>query len=163
MITLQVEPYASARDDALIKMHYDEIALNKDEKPLNPDWARYEQMEAAGNLVCFTARDDGRMVGYSVFLLSWHLHYNTVRVAANDVLYLHPDYRKGMIGIRLIKYSEAELGKYGADWITFHVKFNKIPDDRKDFSPILHRMGYSDEEKMVGKMIRRTLWQQAQQ
>lgn len=147
MITYQSESYFTARDDGLIQMHYDEIALHKEAIPLAPDWHRYDLMDAAQDLACITARDDGKMIGYSVFFLQNHIHYMTTRMASNDVLYLHPDYRKGRIGIKLIQHSEKHLQWLGVKKIVWHIK------TANDFSPILKRMGYGNEEVVMGKIL----------
>jgi len=55
---------------ALIELHWEQIALNKDEIKLNPDWDQYEAAEAQGVLKVFTARDEGVLVGYFVVLVS---------------------------------------------------------------------------------------------
>lgn len=153
MITYQVESYLTARDDDLIRMHYEEIALHQDDIPLNPDWNRYDLMDATGDLLCMTARDDGKLIGYSVFILSWHLHYNSTRMASNDVLFLHPNYRRGRHGLGLILFCEQELQKHRVQKIVWHIKFSQKEGDRRDFSPILYRLGYQNEDKIVGKML----------
>jgi len=149
MLSLATETLARVRADAepLLRQHYEEIALYKERVPLAPDWGRYEHLEATRSLPIYTARRDGRLIGYSVFLLSYHLHYVHTLVAANDILYLDPEHRKGTTGIKLIKYSEAELKKLGVDRILWHVKFDH------DFRKILHRLGYRDEEAIVGKLV----------
>jgi GNAT superfamily N-acetyltransferase len=149
MLSYQTETLFGVVHDIqdLIKLHYDEIALHKDRIPLAPDWDRYRALEDAGQLVVFTVRDGELLVGYSVFFLSWHLHYKTTRMAMNDVLFLHKDYRKGTTGIKLIKHSEQELREMDVDKVIWHVKFNN------DFRPILNRLGYCDEEAIVAKML----------
>lgn len=148
MITYQVESYRTSRDDELIEMHYQEIAPDKDHIPLDPDWALYDALENSGNLVCFTARDDGKMIGYSVFILRYHLHYRTTKFAANDVIYVHPDYRKGTsVGRELIKRSMQELKEYGVTKVQWHVKLYQ------DWSPILRRMGCVNEEILCSKIL----------
>lgn len=154
----QTESIETARNDSLILDHYKEIALNQDQIPLDPDWERYNQAEVSGNLLCCTVRDgetvkDSPVIGYSVFFLTWHIHYNTTRIATNDVLYLDKKYRNGGTGIKLIKYSEEQLKVYGVDKVIWHIKFNKKDGDRKDFSPILERLGYEEEEKILTKFI----------
>ena len=147
MITYQSESYFTARDDGLIQMHYDEIALHKEVIPLDPDWNRYDLLEAAQDLACITARDDGKMIGYSVFFLQNHIHYKSTRMAFNDVLYLHPDYRKGRTGIKLIQHSEDHLKWLGIKKVVWHIK------KANDFSPILQRMGYGSEEVVMAKIL----------
>lgn len=155
MVTFQTESWRGCRDgdDHVLKRHYEEIAHNKQDIKLDPDWARYDAMEQAGNLIAYTARDEGKLVGYSVFFVNYHIHYNSTLVGQNDVLYLLPEYRKGMTGIRLIKYSIAQLEARGVDKIHWHVKFDH------DFRVILERLGFVSEEVIVSKVIRRNLWQ----
>jgi len=145
---LQQEILYMVMDEAeyLLKMHYQELTLNKEHVMLAPDWERYADLEKQGNLIIFTARDEGRLVGYSAFFINSHIHYKNNLFAINDVLFLHPDYRNNSCGARLIKYSDQELSKLGKVKILWHVKVSR------DFRPILHRLGYVDEEIICGKM-----------
>lgn len=133
--------------EPLLQLHYEELTLSKDRVKLDPDWERYANMEHAGSFHVFTARDDGRLIGYSAFFLAKHIHYRSLVVANNDVLYLHPDYRCGMTGIRLIRSSETGMKALGAAKITWHAKYSN------DLKQILIRMGYADEEAILGKML----------
>jgi GNAT superfamily N-acetyltransferase len=136
-----------AEVEPLLRLHYDELTLNKDRVKLDPDWERYANLEHAGGFHVLTARDGDRLVGYSAFFLNTHIHYRDLRVANNDVLYLHPECRKGMTGIRLIKFSEGWMKALGADKITWHAKYSN------DLKQILVRLGYADEEAIMGKML----------
>lgn len=150
MITFQREILYDVMDDAapLLEMHYQELTLNKERIVLAPIWERYAALEAAGLLVLFTARDEGALIGYSAFFVQSHIHYADTLVASNDVLFLHPDARKKpTVGIRLIKFSERELKTLGVNKITWHAKFSN------ELRSILNRMGYADEEVVVGKII----------
>ena len=79
MITYQQEFLESVRDDAqpLLEAHWQEIALNKDIVPLDPDWDAYEQLEEEGKLFIFTARDGGQLAGYFVVIVAPHIHYKS--------------------------------------------------------------------------------------
>jgi hypothetical protein len=68
-------------------------------------------------------------------------------VATNDVLFLIKRVRTGTTGIKLIKYSEQRMKELGATKMTWHIKH------ANDIRPILHRMGYVDEDIIVGKML----------
>jgi GNAT superfamily N-acetyltransferase len=151
------EPYFSFISDAddLLRMHYQELTLDKHLVQLAPMHERYAKLEAAGKLEVYTARHDGALVGYSLFVVDRHIHYRDLLVASNDVLYLHPEYRRGMAGIKLIRYSEEMLAERGVDKVFWHIKFNREPGDKKDFRAIMHRMGYGDEEVVVGKILKR--------
>lgn len=139
----------------LLQAHYDELTLNKDSVQLDPDWVRYAAMEEAGKFFVFTARVDGVLVGYSAFFVDQHLHYSDLRVGHNDVLYVTPPMRRAGVGLDLILYSEDQLELLEVQKIVWHVKFDKFVNGvrhQHDFRPLLHRLGYSDEETVVGKI-----------
>jgi len=146
---LQKELLITIKDELqlLLVDHYEELTLNKHKVKLNPDWNRYFELERQGKLHLFTLRDQTELVGYSVFFLDTHIHYKDLMVATNDIIYLKKSDRLGTSGIRLIKYSEQQMKLLGADKITWHVKLSQ------DFRPILHRMGYMDEDIIVGKIL----------
>jgi hypothetical protein len=151
MVNFAVEQYSEQLVEdikPLLDEHYKEVALHKESIPLDPDWSRYKMLADKGLLFVVTARDDNKLVGYSVFFITQHMHYNSTKMASNDVLYLSPEYRKGMAGIRLIKISEIELKKLGVTKVLWHIKFHK------DFRNILYRMGYLDEDAIVGKILK---------
>jgi len=151
MDTIAVEPYSDqlvSEIEPLIQLHYDEIALNKEYIPLDPDWDAYKKLADSGNLLIVAARRDGNLVGYAVFFLMQHIHYKSTKIANNDILYLHPDYRQGRLGIRLIKDSETACRFRGVNKILWHIKF------AKDFRTIFYRLGYADEDAIVGKILR---------
>jgi GNAT superfamily N-acetyltransferase len=130
----------------LLDLHYRELCLHQDVIKLDPMWPEYALLEQLERFVVFTARDEGRLVGYSAFFLNRHMHYGGFTVAQNDVLFLHPAARRGTTGLRLIDWTEQMLWDLAADKITYHIKF------ALDWRPILHRRGYADEEVMVAKM-----------
>ena len=156
MIHIARESIRTCLDEAkpLLAKHWREVALYQDDVPLDPDFDRYLRCDADGTMLTLTARDDGRLIGYSVFILFQHIHYRSCLVATNDVLFLDRDYRSGTTaGIRLLRESEAELSRErdrrGAEQIrvVWHVK------PKNDWSPILARLGYMQEEIIMGKLI----------
>lgn len=149
MIAIQKESLGDVRAEIapLLEMHYQELTCHKEAIKLAPMWGQYEAIEKAGKLAVFTARESGDLVGYAAFFVAPHLHYADTLCATNDVLFLHPLYRRGATGIRLIRYCEDELKKAGVGKLTWHIKHSL------DWSPILMRMGYASEEVMVGKIL----------
>lgn len=136
--------------EPLLRLHYDELTHHKELIKLDPDWEQYAELEHAGRFHIFTARDDGGLVGYSAFfLIPRHIHYKGLVVAQNDVLYLHPDMRNGMPGIRLIKNSHNGMKALGGQKILWHCKHSN------NLKQILLRLfpEYRDEESMVGGML----------
>ena len=149
-VTFAVESFDKVRMDIqpLLVEHYREVALYQESVLLAPDWERYERASAAGMLAVFTARKDTQLIGYSVFILTTLLHYQHTTSATNDILFLSKEHRKGLTGFKLIKFSEAELRKLKVQRILWHVKTDH------DFRAMLHRLGYVDEEIVVGKLIK---------
>lgn len=149
MITFQHECFTELIDEIskLLDEHYNELTLNKDVVKLHPRWDKYISLEQSDRYVFLTAREDGNIIGYSGFIVDHHLHYAGILVASNDILFLKDTHRLGMTGIKLIKYSEEQLKLIGVNKITWHVKLSR------DFRPILYRMGYADEDVIVGKML----------
>lgn len=134
----------------LLRDHYAELAKNQESIALNPDWARYAQIEASGALRVFTARDDGALVGYSVFFISVHPHYADVVLASNDVLFLKKSHRTGRAGLRLIAFSERELGaefstkKVSVAW---HAKLGTA------LEAILRKTGYGVQDIVFTRLL----------
>ncbi len=131
----------------LLELHYAELTLHKDVIKLDPRWDDYILLERMDRLAIFTARDEGRLVGYSAFFVNRHMHYSDLVTAQNDVLYLHPDSRRGTTGLRFIDFVEAPLRDMGVRKLVYHIKFSL------DWRPILHRRGYADEEVMCAKLL----------
>lgn len=104
----------------------------------------YAALEQAGGVVAFGAFDGEEMVGYSVAILGPHLHYSYL-YAHHDALYVRPDHRKGSLGLRLIRATEAESKMRGAVCVTWHVKPNS------KLESILNRTGYTVEETVYRK------------
>ena len=132
----------------LLDLHYAELTLDKHVIKLAPNWDKYRQLNNEKKLLIVCAFELDKLVGYSVFFLDQHIQYENNIFARNDVIFLHPEYRQGMTGIKLIKYSELVLEELGVSKIIWHVKYSK------DFRKILHRMGYQDEEVVVSRALK---------
>lgn len=131
----------------LIEQHWEEIALNKDKIKLNPNWDAYKQLEGIGAFRIFTARDEGKLVGYFAVFVEPNLHYQDHLFARNDVIFLQKEYRKGFCGTRLIKFAEKCLKEDGVSVLMINTKTHK------DFSPVLERLGFSKTEIIHTKYI----------
>jgi GNAT superfamily N-acetyltransferase len=149
MITYQQEFLSQVDREArpLLEKHWQDIALNKDKIKLNPDWDAYYLKEEMNQLKIFTARNSGVLVGYFVVFTGNHLHYKDHIFATNDIIYMHPDHRKGFVGIKLIKFAEKCLKEDNISVLHINTKFHK------DFSKVLERLGFAPVEAVYGKFI----------
>lgn len=149
MITYQTESFAGCIDEAmpLLEMHWQEIALNRDTVPLAPDMDVYRQLDKDGSMHITTARADGALVGYAAFLIMTHLHYTSLTVADGDIYWLAPEYRKGLVGPKMLMAAEKALGERGVNVITNKVKI------AHDVGVLFERMGFDAIERVYAKRI----------
>ena len=135
--TFQVEDFAKAFAEAteLTRRHYDEIAKNKDVMVLDPDRDFYAA--AKDTLLLVTARHEGALAGYFLWVLIQHPHYRTVRLADEDLHFLAPEYRQGMTGYRLMKAARDAAIARGAKLLMMR---EKIGHERPG---VLRRLGFA--------------------
>jgi glycosyltransferase involved in cell wall biosynthesis len=137
MITFQQEAPSPFADEAmeLFKKHYEEIAERQDVIELDPNIERYNLLHRTKALEIHTARDNGKLIGYSLWVVVNHLHYKKSITASSDVLYISPEYRKGMLGYKFIKWTTEEIKKRNPQRILFHMK------PFLDYGKIVERLG----------------------
>lgn len=121
--------------EPLLQMHFAEIAHYQD-IPLDPDMDLYRGVEKAGGLRIFTARDEGRLVGYGVFFVRRAAHYRSSLQAVQDILFVLPEKRGSTVGPRLITHCDNALRTEGVQVVYHHVK------EAHDFGSLLKRLGY---------------------
>lgn len=147
---IQQEAYSDALIAEMKPMLYEhwlEVATFKDRIPLDPDYPAYQMLDGAGKVLCLTARIEGVLVGYSVFLLRRSSHYKSTSAALNDVIYVHPRCRRGSLGLRLIRETESRLKAMGVVKITWHAK------PQTQLADLLVRLGYVLDELMLAKVL----------
>jgi DNA-binding Lrp family transcriptional regulator len=147
-VAFNLETLAQAKPDGepLLRRHWAEIAHYQD-IPYAPRWEVYETLERAGILRIYTARLDGDLIGYAVYALGYNMHYGSSLEATEDVLFLVPEQRKGRVGLKLIKFTDALLKVEGVQLVKRHVKF------AHDHGRILQRMGYEAIDAIYGKRL----------
>lgn len=144
MIKFQVERFRDVFTEAipLLHAHYDEIATNKESKPLDPDLDRYHMLEDNGMLRIYTARDDGKLVGYFVSMVMPHLHYSSTIYAMNDILYVDPAYRGTTLAYRMFKGAIKDLKENSNTTVMMiHMKV------KHQFRGLLTKLGFEQTEE----------------
>lgn len=141
------ESMANVKPDIkpLIEKHWAETEPNQDTISLNPDWVEYARLDAAGILHIFTARDEGRLIGYCVVMISRSVHHKEHIFASTDVIYVHPKYRQGSTGSDLIKFAEKHCKDGGVSLMTLNMK-TEFPFDK-----LMLRMGFNLIERVYHK------------
>lgn len=124
-ISFKRESFSAVYPEAkpLLALHHQEIAYYQD-IPLAVDEAGYQALDEAGKLRVYTARNvDGKLVGYAAYIVGPNAHYMTSGVQAKqDVLFVHPDYRGGRVGLRFVDCIEDALRIDGVQVVYNHSK-----------------------------------------
>ena len=132
----------------LLERHRAEVAPYAD-WVLAPDRDLYERIENAGNLRVFTVRVAGALVGYCILTVGTNPHYTAVRMAHQDVLFLLPEFRRGGVGIALLRTVERDLRAEGVQCIAQRTKA------RRDLhlGPLFARLGYAEMDQVWLKRL----------
>jgi len=149
MITAQIESFSECLPELmpLLPLHYEELALNKDEVPLDPQYDIYIARENMGELLFVTLRENGILIGYYIGFVAPGLHYKTCLTCTTDIFYVHPEQRGKKGGLDLFKTVENELKRRGVD--RWFVGF-KCHLDASGFFEIL---GFDRIEVYYSKMV----------
>ena len=151
LLTLQRERLADAWPDMqpLLARHFAEL-MPEAADHIAPNRALYDRMESVGALYLYTMRtSDGALVGYVAFCVGPDTHRVHRLCASQIVLYLAPQYRRGMQGVRLIRYADQQLAAAGVDAVTHYVK------PARDYSAILRRLGYREKSTSYIRELRK--------
>lgn len=119
----------------LLKEHHKEIP-GVESVPFDPDYEMYFRLEKSGILRVFTLRDGPTLCGYQVFMVIKHPHSKDSLQANQDILYLKPAVRKGLLGYRFVKWCSEQLRNENVKVIYQHISA------RNDFGHLLERMGF---------------------
>jgi GNAT superfamily N-acetyltransferase len=121
LISYQSEALADCLDEMkafLLQAHWEELALDKDKVPLDPNYDEYLKLDELKRLIVITVRDRGTMIGYFLGFVGPALHYKSCFECAMDIFYIKPEYRKQGVGKGLFNYVEFTLKKMGVQrWI----------------------------------------------
>lgn len=150
MITFSVETLDQCLPEIepLLQGHFEEVGANRAQLGYpNMDKSTYYAVEARGGLHIVVARSLGAIVGYYVAFVNVHLHYAHSLTALTDVYYIHPDHRKGSVGIKLFKEAERTLKARGVQRIFSGTKKSK------DMSKLFEFLGWTHNENLFVKWI----------
>jgi GNAT superfamily N-acetyltransferase len=127
MLTVQVESLTDRLEEMkpLFPQHWEELALNKDKVPLDPQYDIYLRRDAAGEVLFVTVREDGELVGYFVGFVAPGLHYRTCLTLTMDIFYVHPDHRGQAGGLKLFREVHREARRRGVQRAFYGSKNHK--------------------------------------
>ena len=149
MITFCVERLHDELDNLkkFFPLHWEELALNKDSIPLDPQYDVYLTREDRGEVMFICARENGEIVGYFVGFVAPGLHYKTCLTLTMDIFWIHPSKRGGRAGINLFKFVEQEAKNRGVQRMFMGSKMHK------DVGWLFEKLGYTEVERYYSKMV----------
>ena len=131
----------------LLTFHWNELANNKDIRPLDVDFDTYVKLSEIGSLRLFTVRNDGVLVGYASFMLANNPHYKTWKYATCDVYYLDPRFRLSGIGTTMFEEIQSWLKSLGVKSVTVQDKINHSHEE------FFLRLGFNLVERTYEKIL----------
>jgi GNAT superfamily N-acetyltransferase len=146
----QVERWADFWRDCqeLTPIHWAEAALDKDVIKLSILPENYAACDGKGILHIVTARYGPRMIGYFVANVVIHPHYREAGLMAfTDMYFVHPDFRRGGTGVKLILEVERTLKARGVVKIYLSTKVHE------DKSAMLKALGYKPADLSFTKYL----------
>jgi len=143
MLTTAIENLTETLEEMkpLFPLHWEELALNQKQVPLDPQYDIYLQRDAAGQVLLVTLRKAGEMVGYFVGFLAPALHYKTCFTLTMDIFWVRPEHRGEGAGFQLFAAVEKEAKRRGVERMFVGSKCHK------DASWLFEKLGYEEVER----------------
>ncbi len=114
-------------DDGLIdemslmtELYWTDVASPFHAFPADPDWVLYKGLADVGRLRVIVGRNERWQVkAFAVVIVAPHPHYACIHGTV-PLLFLHPDYRRGSEGMRVVRLLEKAAEDAGAQIIVTH-------------------------------------------
>lgn len=138
----QIEPFHEIAEYVAEKVpeHYEEVKNREGSELPNMDWDYYLEASLSGQCIAITARDQGKLVGYSVFFIETNANHKHILEAVNSGIFLERKYR-GRESLNLLRKTTEMLKQRGVHTISYLLK-----DDR--IGKLLSRNGYKMDMKL---------------
>jgi len=131
----------------LASEHWSETEGYRHGQVFAPDAYRYFQYNDIGFYLMFTARDEGRMVGYAGMYVTPSMHTQQI-IATEDTWFLLPDYRKGRNALAFHRFVEDEMQRRGVVEIGMTAKLTNHA------GKILEYLGYKPVSLQYSKHLK---------
>lgn len=129
MITAHLESFEERLPEMrpLFPLHWEELALNKDKVPLDPQYDIYIERERRGELLLMVLRDRGELIGYFIGFVAPGLHYKTCLTLTMDIFYVSPEHRGNGGGVVLFNAVKQEARRRGVQrWFVGNKEHSKV-------------------------------------
>jgi hypothetical protein len=147
-----IENFSDVIEEAkpLLELHWDELALNKDQFKLDPNYEAYGLLEKANLVRIFTARSNGKLIGYACYFIHRNLHYKSMIQAVSDIFWLAPEARGSRTAVRFFTFIETALTLYGV-----HIMHTTHKTAHPAAGRVLEHLGHALIEAVYSKVLQR--------
>jgi GNAT superfamily N-acetyltransferase len=145
-LTVQQEHYSDVLRDELMPMleqNWKESPSYNQEIALAPNFERYKYMDSQGMVMCLTARDEGRLVGYAIWYVVTSFNYQG-KSGHGVAAYIEEAHRGH--GMDLLRKGEALLREQGIQ------RFYWFARPGSTLYKLLQRLGYVADEAVMEKV-----------
>lgn len=144
MTTFQLEDVdALLGCSALFAEHYAEVTDKS--LPMALDVPFYRVLEATGQLMILTCRNNGTIIGYVAVIVRRHPHYVTTLCGFEDGYFLTKAHRKGLLGKQMLEAALVQLKARGVKRVFWHSKL------AKNLSLLFTRLGFKHVDELWSK------------
>ena len=137
--------------ESVLEEHYPSLDWSDGKINHNVDHEKYGMVARAGHLGLFTARCDGKLVGYCSIIADNHIHHKDIVFATTDSFYLRRSYRKGFTGVKFLNFIQEKLKELGVDVFTIQSRTKEKTDK------LLKRLGYTEVETVYAKILKENI------
>jgi GNAT superfamily N-acetyltransferase len=153
--TFGVEKLSDIKDEIapLFALHWNEVEKGTPLE-MDVDYASYFVSEKNGQFAMFTARTDGKLVGYLACYVYQSGHAKREYIGREDAFFLSPECRgKGAASV-FLDYVESSLKKLGCKIFALS---SRHPTGGTDLVPWLTKRGYTPSAVVMMKELRDVL------
>ena len=139
MIVLEHEVLTEPLSKEMMAIYQDYYARSKASEgmpPLDFRWEVFFQLQDLGMFRVYTARENGKLLGVAMYVVTEHLHHRGWMVADCDGLSVHLDARGRGIGRLLVNFAADDLKEAGVQIMAHRARavyddvplFEKLPE-----------------------------------
>lgn len=137
----------------LRQQHFNEVSSSKEDYEFNFNWPIWRDLSDAGLLYICGAFDKATLVGYVPLLKVPNLVHAHVRTCIIQSIYLAPDFRKGIAGLKLIRFAEKLAMALEAEELKVSISKNSKSRRGKPLSELFTNLGYKFKEVVYSKKL----------
>ena len=138
--------------EKLMPLHYQEVSADVGRFGPKLDRQTYTVRQLSGSLLILTARREGELIGYAVWTIAPHLHYqDSGLMAYSDAYFVKKEFRNGATGYKLLLASEVILREKGVKKL---FNFHKLHREDLNHSKLFDKLGYQLNEYQYIKYLK---------